>query len=147
MNADNNNLARYIDHTLLKPETRAEDIDRLCDEARAAGFFSVCVPPCYVRRCADALADTPVKVCTVIGFPLGANVPAVKAFEAREALDHGADEIDMVINIGALKSGDIEAVNYDIAAVVDVARDHLLKVILETSLLSDAEIVAERRAE
>ncbi len=70
MNADNNNLARYIDHTLLKPETRAEDIDRLCDEARAAGFFSVCVPPCYVRRCADALADTPVKVCTVIGLPV-----------------------------------------------------------------------------
>ncbi|NNM01895.1 MAG: deoxyribose-phosphate aldolase [Gammaproteobacteria bacterium] len=142
MTAGNGKLARYIDHTLLKPESTADDIARLCEEARRCGFFSVCVPPCYVKQCAAALADSQVKVCTVVGFPLGANVPAVKAFEAREAIDHGADEIDMVINIGALKSGDIEAVRYDIASVLDVAREHLLKVILETCLLSDDEIVA-----
>lgn len=134
-------LARLIDHTQLKPEATVSDIERLCSEARHFGFASVCVNPTHVALCARLLSGSAVKVCTVVGFPLGATTTAVKAYETEEAIRHGAQEIDMVINIGMLKSGDRDEVERDIRAVVDVARrgGALTKVILETALLSDAE--------
>ncbi|MDI6739599.1 MAG: deoxyribose-phosphate aldolase [Candidatus Edwardsbacteria bacterium] len=130
-----------IDHTLLKPDATQEQIAQLCFEARKHGFASVCVNPTWVELCAQLLAGSEVKVCTVIGFPLGATAPEVKAFEARNAIDHGAAEIDMVINIGALKARDLELVAKDIRGVVAAAhaRDAIVKVILETTLLSDEE--------
>jgi deoxyribose-phosphate aldolase len=136
-------LARYIDHTALKPETTATEIDRLCDEAARFGFASVCVNPTWVKRAATNLRGTEVKVCSVIGFPLGANTSEIKAMEARRAIRDGAREVDMVINIGALKSGDHETVLTDIEKVVDSAHEAgaLVKVILETSLLTDEEKV------
>ncbi len=137
-------LARMIDHTLLKPEATRQQIARLCEEAREYRFASVCVNPTYVRYCAELLSDTPeVAVCTVIGFPLGAHTPATKAFEALVAIADGATELDMVINIGAIKSNDWALVREDVERVVEVAHagGALCKVILETALLTDNEKV------
>ena len=136
-------LARYIDHTLLKPDATAEDIDLLCDEARDYRFASVCINPTWVKRAARRLKGTEVVTCTVIGFPFGATPPEIKSMEARRALRDGAREIDMVINIGALKSGDLRLVGDDISKVVDAAHEvgALCKVILETALLTDEEKV------
>ncbi|HLA94355.1 MAG TPA: deoxyribose-phosphate aldolase [Pyrinomonadaceae bacterium] len=135
--------ASLIDHTLLKPEASEADIKKLCDEAAQFGFASVCVNPAWVKKAAGFLRGTNVPVCTVIGFPLGATLPDVKAFEARRAIFNGAREVDMVINIGALKSGDDCAVEDDIRAVVDAAHENgiLCKVIIETALLTDEEKV------
>ncbi|TNF23996.1 MAG: deoxyribose-phosphate aldolase [Deltaproteobacteria bacterium] len=137
-------LAGLIDHTLLKPDATYADIDQLCDEARQYGFASVCVNPYYVARCAQRLRGAAPKVCTVIGFPLGATPKEIKAMEARKALRDGAQELDMVINIGALKSGDHKTVYEDIRILAEVAREGraLLKVIIETALLTDEEKVA-----
>jgi deoxyribose-phosphate aldolase len=134
-------IARYIDHTLLRPDATFDQITKLCNEAREFGFASVCINPCYVRHCAGLLRGSSVKVCTVIGFPLGANAAETKALEARRAIREGATEVDMVINIGALKSGRDELVYRDIRAVVEAAMDGgaICKVILETALLTDAE--------
>ena len=136
-------LAKYIDHTALKPETTADDIDQLCREAAQYHFASVCVNPAWVKRSASNLRGTAVKVCTVIGFPLGANTAEIKAMEARRAIRDGAREVDMVVNVGALKSGDHATVLTDIEKVVDSAHEAgvIVKVILETSLLSDEEKV------
>jgi deoxyribose-phosphate aldolase len=136
-------LARYIDHTLLRPDATAADIDTLCDEAREFGFASVCVNPTWVRRCAERLRGSSVKVASVVGFPFGAMVPEVKSIEARRALRDGAREIDMVINIGALKSGDHELVRADIARISEACHEAggKVKVILETSMLTDPEKV------
>jgi deoxyribose-phosphate aldolase len=136
-------VARFIDHTLLKPEATRAEIEKLCAEARANGFASVCVNPTWVKESAFALYGSPVKVCTVIGFPLGATLPDVKAYETRRAIFDGAAEIDMVLNIGALRSGDDDLVRRDIMAVVDAAHDAcaIVKVILETALLTDEEKV------
>ncbi|CAM5793761.1 deoxyribose-phosphate aldolase [Brevibacillus borstelensis] len=134
-------LNKYIDHTLLKPDATAAMIDKLCAEAREHDFASVCVNPYWVKRSAELLAGTDVKVCTVIGFPLGANSTAAKAAETRDAIANGATEVDMVLNIGALKSGDLEAVKQDVAAVKEACGDVLLKVILETGLLTEEEKV------
>lgn len=135
--------ASLIDHTLLKPEASEADIRKLCDEAAQFGFASVCVNPAWVKRASEYLRGTGVPVCTVIGFPLGATLPDVKAFEARRAIFNGAREVDMVINIGALKSGDDCAVEDDIRAVAQAAHENgvLLKVIIETALLTDEEKV------
>lgn len=136
-------LAKYIDHTLLKPDATAAEIDKLLDEAREYDFASVCVNPYWVPRAKDALVGTDVNVCTVIGFPLGANTTAIKVAEAKAAIDAGAKECDMVINIGALKSGDNKAVQADISAVAAACHDKgaVLKVIIECVLLTDAEKV------
>jgi len=134
-------LARYIDHTLLKPNATREEIVKLCEEAREYKFASVCVNPAYVGLSAKLLEGSPVKVCTVIGFPLGATSSFVKATETRDAVANGATEIDMVINVGALKSKDYELVKNDIARVVEAAGGNCVKVILETSLLNDEEKV------
>ena len=135
--------ASLIDHTLLKPEASFNDIKKLCREAAEFGFASVCVNPAYVKDAVEFLKGTDVPVCTVIGFPLGATLPDVKAYEARRAIFNGAREVDMVINIGALKSGDDCLVEDDIRAVVEAAhQDHILcKVIIETALLTDEEKV------
>jgi len=136
-------VSRYIDHTLLKPEATRAEIEKLCEEARAYSFASVCVNPTWVKECAFALYGSPVKVCTVVGFPLGATIADVKAYEARRAIFDGATEIDMVINIGALKSKDDETVARDIQRVVEAAHEAcaIVKVILETALLTDEEKV------
>lgn len=136
-------MARFIDHTLLKPEATAAEIDQLCREAEQYNFASVCINPTWVKRAAENLRGTSVPVCTVIGFPLGATTPEVKAMEARRALRDGAREVDMVLNIGALKSGDFDLVLKDIERVVDAAHEvgALCKVILETALLTDEEKV------
>jgi len=142
-------LARFIDHTLLKPDASAADIDKLCDEAAENGFASVCVNPTWVRRAASRLRDSDVAVASVIGFPFGATPSDVKAFETRRAVRDGAGEIDMVINIGALKSGDHDLVRNDIARVSDACHESgaINKVIIEAALLSDAEkIIASRLA-
>lgn len=134
-------LAGMIDHTLLKPDATPDQIAQLCFEARKHGFASVCVNPAWVPLCAQLLQGSPVKVCTVIGFPLGASASEVKAFETQKAIDQGATEIDMVLNIGALKARDLEQVARDIRGVVTVAhaRGPIVKVILETVLLTDEE--------
>lgn len=132
-------MNKYIDHTLLKPEATQAMIDKLCAEAKEQDFASVCVNPYWVKRSAELLAGTDVKVCTVIGFPLGASTTEVKAAETRDAIRSGATEVDMVLNVGALKSGDLETVKADVAAVKQAAGDVLLKVILETGLLTDEE--------
>ncbi|MGE5359572.1 MAG: deoxyribose-phosphate aldolase [Bacteroidales bacterium] len=136
-------VAALIDHTMLKPEATRGDIDRLCEEARKYRFASVCVNPTYVRQAREALKSTGVKVCCVVGFPLGAQPPEIKALETRRAIREGAQEIDMVINIGALKSRDDALVLKDIRAVVEACRESrvLTKVILETALLTDEEKV------
>ena len=135
------NYASMIDHTLLKAEATEAQIQKICDEAKKYVFASVCVNPTWVKYCAQALAGTEVKVCTVIGFPLGASTSAVKAFETKDAIANGAGEIDMVINIGALKDGNYDLVRNDIKAVVDAANGTLVKVIIETCLLTDEEKV------
>ena len=136
-------LAKYIDHTLLKPDATADDVDRMCDEAIEYRFASVCVNPSWVRRTAGHLRGSGVLACSVIGFPFGATTAEIKAMEARRALRDGAREIDMVINIGALKSGDHKLVADDIAKVVDAAHEvgAVCKVIIETALLTDEEKV------
>jgi len=142
-------LAGFIDHTLLKPDASASDIDRMCKEAVEFGFASVCVNPYWVPRVAANLAGSDVATCSVIGFPLGASPPQVKAMEARRALREGAGELDMVINVGALKSGDYETVAADISGAADACRERgaICKVILETVLLDDEEkVVASRLA-
>ncbi len=136
-------LAAAIDHTLLKPEAGKEDILKLCREAAEYRFAAVCINPVYVklaRQELDRLNCPQIQVCTVIGFPLGASATAVKAFEAERALEEGAGEVDMVMNIGALKEGDRDFVRNDMAAVVKAARGKTVKVILETGLLSEEEI-------
>ena len=137
-------IAKFIDHTLLKPDATYADIDKLCAEAAKFGFASVCVNPMYVKRCADKLRGSSSLVCTVIGFPLGATPPEINALEARRAIRDGAREIDMVISIGALKSGDHKYVYDDIRAVAETVHDGraILKVILETALLTDEEKIA-----
>jgi deoxyribose-phosphate aldolase len=133
-------LATLIDHTLLKPDAAREEIEQLCREALQFCFASVCVNPNWVPLCASVLRGSGVKVCTVIGFPFGAHLPDVKAYEARRAVEQGADEVDMVINIGALKSKDYALVEQDIRGVVQsVGKDTVVKVILETALLSRDE--------
>lgn len=135
-------LNKYIDHTLLKTDATKADIEKLINEAKEYDFASVCVSPLWVKTCAQALADTDVKVCTVIGFPQGTNTSAVKAFETQDAIANGAQEVDMVISVGLLKQGDYEAVLNDIKAVVNAAKGKALtKVIIEACLLTDDEIV------
>ena len=135
--------ASLIDHTLLKPEASEQDIKKLCKEAADFGFASVCVNPGWVKRASEFLRGSGVPVCTVIGFPLGATLPDVKAYEARRAIFNGAREVDMVINIGALKSGDDCTVEDDIREVANAAHENgvLCKVIIETALLTDEEKV------
>ncbi len=135
------NIASMIDHTLLKPEATKEQVVKLCAEAKEYTFASVCVNPTWVKTSAELLTGTPVKVCTVIGFPLGASTPETKAFETTDAIDNGAGEIDMVLNVGALKSLDLELVKRDVEAVVNAAKGKaIVKVILETCLLTKEEI-------
>ena len=134
-------LNKYIDHTLLKPDASQEQIETLIEEAKKYDFASVCVNPTWVSFAAQALKATDVKVCTVIGFPLGANTPELKAFETSDAIQNGANEIDMVINIGALKSRNFDLVERDIRAVVEAAKGTLVKVIIETCFLTDDEKV------
>ncbi|MDQ0269504.1 deoxyribose-phosphate aldolase [Cytobacillus purgationiresistens] len=136
------NIAKMIDHTLLKADTKQEQIEKLCEEAKEFKFASVCVNPAWVKLSSELLAGTDVKVCTVIGFPLGANSSEVKAYETRNAIENGATEVDMVINIGALKSADLTLVAKDIHSVVEAAAGKALtKVIIETCLLTDEEKV------
>ena len=132
-------LNKTIDHTILNPDATKEEVIKVIDEAKAYDFASVCLEPCWVTIAAERLADSEVKVCTVIGFPLGANTKTVKAFEAKEAVENGADEVDMVLNIGALKSGEYDLVLEDMKAVREAAKDAVVKVILETCLLTDEE--------
>jgi len=142
MNSDKSNgsdIAQLIDHTLLKPDATAGQIRQLCQEAIAYEFASVCVNPTWVPLVAELLADARPAVCTVIGFPLGANLPAVKAFETQTCIAKGAQEVDMVINVGALKSGDFALVERDIAGVVQAAGGATVKVIIETALLTEEE--------
>ncbi len=135
-------LARYIDHTILKPDAKEGDIIKLCREALEYKFASVCVNASNVRLADSFLHGTEVKVCTVVGFPLGATTKETKAFEAAQAIENGATEVDMVINVGALKSGKLDTVLEDIKAVADVCKGKaLLKVIIETCLLTDEEKV------
>ena len=134
------NYNKMIDHTVLKADTPLETVKRICDEAMEYGFASVCINPCHVAYCADYLKDSDVNVCTVIGFRLGANTSAVKAFETKDAIANGADEIDMVMNIGALKDKNYDLVRDDVKAVVEAANGTLVKVILETCLLTEDEI-------
>ncbi|TLG72138.1 deoxyribose-phosphate aldolase [Culicoidibacter larvae] len=135
------NLNKYIDHTLLKQDATKAQILELCKEAREYDFMSVCINPYWIPVASEALTGSDVKVCTVIGFPLGANATATKAFETREAIAAGADEVDMVINVGALKDKDDATVEADIRAVVEAAAGTLVKVIIETCLLTDEEKV------
>ncbi len=132
-------IARMIDHTMLKPEATLAEIDQLCEEARKYCFASVCVNPCWVKRCSQNLNRSGVLVCTVVGFPLGATSTQSKGLETQTAVAHGAQEIDMVINIGWLKSGEYELVKKDIREVVRNARRYPVKVIIETCLLTDEE--------
>jgi len=136
-------LAGFIDHTLLKPDASAAEVDRMCDEAMEYRFASVCVNPAWAKRVAERLRGSDVVTCSVVGFPLGATMPEVKAVEARRALRDGAREIDMVVNIGALKSGDHDMVERDIAGVADACREvgAVCKVIIEAALLEDHEKV------
>ncbi len=134
-------LARMIDHTMLKPDATSDEVTKLCEEAKKYSFASVCINPGYVSLCSDLLSGTKVKVCTVIGFPLGATTTSVKRYEAEEAIAKGATELDMVINVGRLKQGDYDYVFNDIQQVVIACKKHrvICKVILETALLNDEE--------
>lgn len=136
-------IAGMIDHTLLKPEATVKQVEQLCAEAKQYGFASVCINPSYVKLCAKLLRDTAVKICTVIGFPLGATSTEAKTFEAERAIQDGAREIDMVINVGMLKSAEYKYVENDIGSVARAVKRHgaLLKVIIETGLLTDEEKV------
>lgn len=134
------NIKSMIDHTLLKPDATKEDISLLCEEAKKYEFVAVCVNPYYISLCKELLNDSDVKIATVVGFPLGANTKEVKAFETIDAIKNGAQEIDMVINIAALKNKDYDVVMEDIKSVVDAAKDDaIVKVIIETCLLTDDE--------
>ena len=134
-------LNRYIDHTLLKADATKDRIIKLCNEAKEHHFRTVCVNPCWISLCKELLAGSDVGVCCVIGFPLGANSTAAKAFEAKDAIKLGADEVDMVINIGKLIDNDLDYVINDIKACKEAVGDHVLKVIIETCLLSDEQKV------
>ncbi len=134
-------LNKYIDHTILKPAATQAEVKALCEDAIKYDFASVCINPCHVPFARDLLTGSGVKVCTVIGFPLGANTTKTKAFEAMDAYEMGADELDMVINVGALKDGRYETVLEDIKAVVAAAQGRCVKVIIETFLLTDEEKV------
>ncbi len=136
-------MAKMIDHTLLKQNASEDQIKKLCAEAKEYGFWSVCINPCYVALCAEELKGSDVKVCTVVGFPLGASTTETTVFQSVEAIKNGASEIDMVINVGAIKSGNWDFVYNDIKAVADAVKANggLLKVILETCLLTDDEKV------
>ncbi len=135
-------LSKYIDHTLLKPQATKADLENLCREAIDNDFAAVCVNPCNVAYCAELLAGKNIKLASVVGFPLGASIPSIKSAETLMAVEDGADEIDMVINIGALKDKDHELVEADIKAVVGAAEANTVKVIIETCLLTDEEKVA-----
>lgn len=140
-------MNKMIDHTLLAADARKGDIQKLCQEAKDYHFMSVCIQPTWLKTAKEMLRDSDVKLCTVIGFPLGANISAVKAFEAQKAVEEGADEVDMVINIGAAKDGNWQLVEDDIREVVKVVGDDItVKVILETCLLSDEEKVKASQA-
>jgi deoxyribose-phosphate aldolase len=139
-------IAKYIDHTVLNPQTTSADITKLCQEAAENKFFAVCVNPHWVRQAVKELASTDVAVATVIGFPLGANLTDIKIAETQRAISEGAEEIDMVINIGALKDKKIDYVTDEIRAIVKAAGNHLVKVIIECDLLTDEEKVAATKA-
>lgn len=139
--AVNSELASYIDHTLLKAEATREEVIKLCNEARQYVFASVCINPAFVKLASECLQGSPVKVCTVIGFPLGATTSVTKAIETRDAIANGAGEIDMVINVGALKAGNYDVVEKDIEAVIEAANGKIVKVIIEAALLTDEEKV------
>lgn len=132
---------KYIDHTLLKAEATSKDIEKLCKEACKYKFMSVCVNPSFIPLCKELLKGSEVKICTVVGFPLGMMSTASKAFETKQALLEGADEIDMVINIGRLKEGNLDYVKQEIASLKAICKEHVLKVIIETCLLTDEEKV------
>ena len=134
-------LAKYFDHTILKPAATAAEVANICQEAVSYGFFSVCINPVHVKKVSDLLKGTEVKVCSVVGFPLGTNTSAMKAREAKQAIADGADEIDMVINVGALKDKSYGFVENDIKGVVEAAAGKVVKVIIETCLLERGEIV------
>ena len=135
-------LKKYIDHTILATDATEDKLDKIIAEAKEYDFMSVCVSPLWVSKCAQALKDTDVKVCTVIGFPQGTHTTATKVFETKDAIANGATEVDMVIPVGLLKQGNLEAVRADIAAVEEAAKGKALtKVIIETCLLTDEEIV------
>jgi len=134
-------MNKFIDHTLLKPNATSTEIKQLCEEAMQYNFKSVCINPCYVEMAKAILAKTDVKVCTVIGFPLGANTTETKCFETASALKNGADEFDMVINVGWLKDKNYNKVLDEINAIKAVIGEHVLKVIVEISLLTDEEII------
>ncbi|WP_323611213.1 deoxyribose-phosphate aldolase [Erysipelothrix enhydrae] len=134
-------LSKYIDHTLLKQNATEAQIRVLCDEAKEYDFMSVCINPGFVSLCSELLSGTDVKVCTVIGFPLGANTTEVKVFETKNALDNGADEIDMVINVSALKDKKYDLIENEIRSIKAACSENILKVIIETCLLEDDEIV------
>ena len=131
--------SKYIDHTMLKADATEAMITKLCEEAKEYDFASVCVNPCFIEKAGEILKDTDVRVCCVIGFPLGAMTPAAKAFEARDAVGRGADEVDMVLNVGKLKDGDDTYVTEEIRLVKEAVGDRILKVIIETCLLTDEE--------
>lgn len=139
-------LNQYIDHTLLKPTATPADIQHLCEEALKHQFFAVCIPPSYIQSAKSALKNSGVKIATVIGFPLGAMTTEAKVFEAKDALAKGADEIDMVINIGMLKAGDNNYIEKEIAEIKKAIGPKVLKVIIETCYLSDAEKESACRA-
>lgn len=134
-------LSKYIDHTLLKQNATEAQIRVLCDEAKEYDFMSVCINPGFVSLCNELLSGTDVKVCTVIGFPLGANTTEVKVYETKNALENGADEIDMVINVSALKDKKYDLIENEIRSIKDACGENILKVIIETCLLEDDEIV------
>lgn len=134
-------LARYFDHTLLKPDATRTQVEKICDEAIQFGFFSVCVNPVHVKMVAQKLDGSDVKVCSVVGFPLGAHTSFIKAMETKKAVEDGADEIDMVINVGAMKEGSVKFVEQDIRQVVEAADGKTVKVIIETCLLMEKDIV------
>ncbi|MBI5183318.1 MAG: deoxyribose-phosphate aldolase, partial [Nitrospinae bacterium] len=146
-------LAKLIDHTLLKPETTREDIANLCSEAKRYGFYSVCIPPFYVALAKRLLQDTGIKICTVVGFPLGFNTPHIKVIESRNAAARGADELDIVINVGLIKSKEDSTILEELKRIIKVTPKSLHKVIIETPLLTDREkeraalLVAESGAE
>lgn len=135
------NIAAIIDHTALKPEATPADIEKLCQEAKTYGFAAVCVNPTYVKMCSELLAESSIAVASVVGFPLGASTIQMKSAETSEAVENGANEIDMVIPVGRLKSGDYDHVRRDIQAVVSAASGKLVKVIIEAALLTDDEKV------
>lgn len=139
-------IAKYIDHTLLNPQAKRSEVVRLCEEAKEHKFFAVCVNPCHVRQAVKELSSSDVAVATVVGFPLGANLTDIKIAETQRAISEGAEEIDLVINVGALKDGDVSYVTEEIKSIVKAAKGHLVKVIIECDLLTDDEKVAATKA-